>query len=174
VVVERSKAIAVASGGAMNVYINLAGREENGIVPAAGYAAVHQQVIDLFAGLLDSETGEPVFQHVVTGDDLAALGLGHPNSGDVFAQARPGYNLDGYRGLDELFTPSRFYGQHGYSSSLPEMQTPFIAAGAGVPSLSEDIPPVSILDLAPTLAALLGFEPAVTVDGEAIPAIVHP
>ena len=171
VVEEKSKAFAVASGGAVNVYINLEGREKHGIVSQEEYGQVQSEVVDLLTNLVDPESGEAVFERVLTHDQLGPLGLDHPNSGDVFAQANLGYALDGYRGVDQIFEPASYYGQHGYDSTLPEMHAIFIAAGRGVPDTGETIPPVSVLDYAPTIAALLGFSPAATVDGAPIPSI---
>jgi predicted AlkP superfamily pyrophosphatase or phosphodiesterase len=173
VVVEQSRALAVASGAAVNIYLNLAGRETAGIVPAGEAEVLQAQIVSLLSGLVDPETGEPVFGRVLLRGELASLGLNHPHSGDVFAQASPGYLLDGYRGMDNIFIPSTVYGQHGYDSRLPEMRALFIAAGAGLPPEGDAIPPISILDLAPTFAALLGFDPAPTVDGHPIPDLLN-
>lgn len=174
VVVNKTKAFAVASGGAVHIYINLIGREKDGIVPADEYEAIQTQIVDLFANLTDPETGETVFQRVLTRDELATLGLDHPNAGDVFAQANPGYHLDGWRGNDFVFAPADFYGQHGYDSNLPEMRTIFIAAGQAIRQHGEIIPPVRIIDYVPTIANLLGFEPAAGVEGKPIEAIIAP
>jgi len=175
VVLDQTKAFAICSGGAVHVYINLEGREKGGgTVPADEYADVQAQIGDLLKNLTDPDTGEPVFQHVLTRDELAPLGLDHPNSGDVFAQAYPGYHLDGWRGNDFIFEQADFYGQHGFDSTLPEMRTIFIAAGADIPQMEEIIPFVRVVDYAPTIASLLGFEPAPTVDGSPIPALTQP
>lgn len=173
VIVEKTKAIAFASGGAAHVYIHLQDRERKGLVSAADYPAVQQQIVDLLVSLVDPETGEPVFQRVLTREQLAMLGLDHLNSGDVFAQANPGYELDGWRGKSSVFEPATISGSHGYDSALPEMHAFFIAAGAGVPA-GGVIPPVRVVDYAPTIAALLRFEPARWVDGDPIPALVNP
>ena len=175
VVVSQTKAFAICSGGAVHVYINLMGREKGGGTVSQGeYADVQSQIVDLLKNLTDPESGKPVFQRVLTHDELGPLGLDHPNSGDVFAQAYPGYHLDGWRGNDFIFEPADFYGQHGYDSSLPEMHTIFIAAGAGVPQNGEIIPPVRVVDYAPTIASILDFPPASTVDGSLIPALTQP
>jgi predicted AlkP superfamily phosphohydrolase/phosphomutase len=171
VVVNRSKAFAVASGGAVHVYINLEGREQDGIVTTDEYPAVQKRVMDALASLTDPVGGLPVFQRVLARSDLGGLGLEHLNSGDVFAQAAPGYTLDGWRGKRAIFEPSLDLGQHGYDSSLPEMQALFIAAGYGISPEGGEMPPVRVVDIAPTLAALLGFAPASTVDGIAIPVL---
>lgn len=175
VVVNQTKAFAICSGGAVHVYINLMGREKGGgTVSEDEYVDVQAQIVDLLQNLTDPNTGEPVFQRVLTHDELGPLGLDHPNSGDVFAQAYPGYHLDGWRGNDFIFERADFYGQHGYDSTLPEMHTIFIAAGADVPQAGEIIPFVRVVDYAPTIASLLGFAPAPTVDGSPIPALAQP
>lgn len=175
VVVNESKAFSIASGGSAHIYINLVGREkEGGIVTAAEYPAVVDQIFALLTQLVDPITGDPVFQRVLTRDQLESLGLDHPNSGDIFVQAIPGYALDGWRGNDFIFGPVDYYGQHGYDSSLPEMHAIFIAAGAGIHSTGEVIPPVKVVDFAPTIALLLSFQPVPTVDGSPIPYFLKP
>lgn len=171
VVVNQSKAIAFPSGGAVHIYINLKDRERDGFVAAEQYEQIQAQIIDLLINLQDPATGYPVFQRVLSQAELAVLNLDHPNSGDIFAQAYPGYNLDGWRGNDFIFAPPDFYGNHGYDSAWPEMRTIFIAAGAGIHDHGKVISPVRITDYAPTIAALLGFTPAPTVAGIPIPAI---
>lgn len=172
VVVNQSKAIAVASGGAVHIYINIKGHEKDGIVPPEEIEPIQAQIIEIFSTLSDPQTGEPVFQRVLPQEQLDALHLYHINSGDIFAQANPGYHLDSWRGMEEIFEPADFYGQHGYDSTLPDMHAFFIAAGLGVPASGEWIPPVQIIDYAPTIAHLLGFTPATEVDGLPIPALL--
>ncbi len=174
VVLDKTKAFAICSGGAVHVYINLEGREKGGgTVSADEYEALREQIMGLLSGLTDPVSGEAVFQRVLAREALADLGLDSPNSGDIFAQAIPGYHLDGWRGNDEVFEQADFYGQHGYDSTLPEVQTIFIAAGAGVPQQDGFIAPVRIVDYAPTIANIFGFDPAPTVDGKLIPILVQ-
>ena len=173
VVVDQSRAFAVVSGGAVHVYINLLDHERDGFVSPEAYFDVQAQIIDALVSLTDPATGEPVFQRVLRQDELGLINLDHPNAGDVFAQANPGYVLDGWRGKNHIFEPADYYGQHGYDSALPEMHGIFIAAGAGVPRSGEVIPPVSVVDYAPTIALMLGFEPALTVDGTPILALIN-
>ena len=175
VVLNQTRAFAICSGGAVHVYINLEGREKGGgTVSEDEYADVQSQIVDLLKDLTNPDSGQAVFQRVLTREELGPLGLDHPNSGDVFAQTIPGYHLDGWRGNDFVFEPADFYGQHGYDSSLPEMHTIFIAAGADVPQTGETISPVRVVDYAPTIASLLDFMPASTVDGSPIPTLVQP
>lgn len=171
VVEEKTRAIAFASGGSAHIYINLEDHEMDGFVSPEEYNHIQDQIIDLFTNLTDPESGEAVFQRVLRQDQLADLGLDHPNAGDIFVQANPGYHLDHWRGNNFIFETANFYGQHGYDSSLAQMHAFFIAAGAAVPPGGGLIPPVRIVDYAPTIAALLGFTPAPTVDGQTIPAL---
>ncbi len=175
VVLSKTRAFAITSGGSVHVYINLQGREKGGgTVSVDEYPVIQKQIISLLTELVDPESGLPVFQRILPRNELASLGLDHSNSGDVFAQANPGYHLDGWRGNDFIFTPTDFYGQHGYDSSLAEMRTIFIAAGKGVPLSTTVIPPIRIIDYAPTIALLLGFTPAATIDGSIIPSFIQP
>jgi predicted AlkP superfamily phosphohydrolase/phosphomutase len=174
-VLDQTKAFAVCSGGAVHVYINLMGREKGGgTVSDEEYADVQSQIVALLKDLIDPDSGELVFQRVLMRDELGPLGLDHPNSGDVFAQSIPGYHLDGWRGNDLVFEQADFFGQHGYDSTLPEMHTIFIASGADVPQTGGIIPPVHIVDYASTIASILDFTPASTVDGSPISEILQP
>ena len=175
VVLSETKAFAICSGGAVHVYINLMGREKGGgTVSEDEYTDIQSQIVDLLKDLTDANSGEAVFQRVLTRDELVPLGLDHHNSGDVFAQAFPGYHMDGWRGNDFIFESADFYGQHGFDSNLPEMYTIFIAAGGDVPQTGETIQPVRVVDYAPTIASLLDFMPAPTVDGLPIPILTQP
>ena len=180
VVVDKTRAFAVASGGALHVYINLQDHERDGIVPPEDYQSVQDQIVALLSDLRHPETGEPVFQRVLRQEQLSSLGLSHRHAGDVFAQAAPGYHLDGYRGVPDLFQPAGLCGQHGYASDLPEMQALFIAAGAGVPvpdrgaATGTLIPLLSMTDLAPTIASLLGLSSPATGPGSPIPGLLYP
>jgi predicted AlkP superfamily phosphohydrolase/phosphomutase len=171
VVVAESRAFAIASGGVAHLYINLQGRERAGIVPLEDYAWLQYQIIQLFSALEDPTTGEPVFHRILTREQLVDIALHHANAGDVFIQARPGYELDGWRGKDAIFAPALRSGGQGFDCQEQAMHGFFIAAGAGIPSLDVSIPPVNLTDYAPTIAALLGFEPVHSVDGFPIPAI---
>jgi predicted AlkP superfamily pyrophosphatase or phosphodiesterase len=172
--VKRSKALAVTSGGSVNIYINLQGRDKDGILPPKEYPEIQAQIVELLRSVKDPETGQPVFTRVLARQELSKLNLDHPNAGDVFAQAALGYNLDDWRGKGTLFGPATIYGGHGYDSALPEMQTLFIAAGAGISPTEDMISPLKIIDIAPTLAALLDFEPSDTMEGSPILAVVQP
>ena len=90
---------------------------------------------------------------VVEREELAALGA-DPESPLALA-AVPGVTIDG-----ETSGPARgpaTGGSHGYFPDVPEVATGFIAWGAGV-AAGRTVPVMSLQDVAPVVAALLGLE----------------
>lgn len=157
VVVSKSQAFAVASGGAAFIYINLEDREQYGIVSPDDYEEVLGRIVELFRSETDPRTGAPVFQRVMVKTELGEIGLDHSNSGDIFVQANPGYSLNGWRGEADTFQPASYYGQHGYAADLPEMHTIFFAAGGCLDPRPVPLPEMHLVDLVPTIADWLGI-----------------
>jgi phosphodiesterase/alkaline phosphatase D-like protein/predicted AlkP superfamily pyrophosphatase or phosphodiesterase len=109
-----NKVRAVTSGPAVNVYINLKGREPNGTVEVAEYLTLQKQVQDLFKNLADNNpnylnkgaTSNTVFDKIyarqvpptatTANEVINARGefIGE-DTGDVFALLSTGYNFDG-------------------------------------------------------------------------------
>jgi hypothetical protein len=111
-----------------------------------------------------------VFARVLRREELSALHLDAPQSGDVFAQAQLGYALTDWRGNPRVAEPVTYYGQHGYDSALLEMRAIWVASGHGVRA-AVSLPPVHVIDLAPTVATLLGFPPTDTMAGRVLQAV---
>lgn len=100
------------------------------------------------------------------------------DSGDVFALLTAGYNFDGTQspvvlrlgdatgGVPILSLPN-FYGAHGYDPLLPHMSAIFYAAGPDI--RHGDLGTVHNIDVAPTIARLLGVELSALVEGHALP-----
>jgi predicted AlkP superfamily pyrophosphatase or phosphodiesterase len=59
-------------------------------------------------------------------------------------------------------------GMHGFDPALSDMGGIFFAVGNGVPR-GERIDPVRAIDVAPTVAAILGIEPPLDAEGEPLP-----
>ena len=120
-----TKAKACWAGGALQVYVNLAGRDPGGIVPAGDYELVRNQVIAAFQNLTDpANPGKKVILEIfkkeelrdVDGDDSL-----HPSrSGDVVVVSRPPYQFDAAT-LGERIALSQFFGQHGYLPNLVDL-----------------------------------------------------
>ena len=82
----------------------------------------------------------------------------------------PGYNLDFNPGtvgaIGNFFQPSTFFGQHGYDPRLPEMKAIFYAAGPDFKR--KTVKEVDNIDVAPTIADLLGISPPEQAQGRKI------
>ncbi|HZU76141.1 MAG TPA: hypothetical protein VFA70_05215, partial [Dehalococcoidia bacterium] len=173
----QSRAVAYWAGGTCNVYVNLAGREPGGVVRPAKYEAVRERIIAAF-GALEGEGDEgPVLDRVLRFEETGAVPTsGGPASmrfagrtGDVVVFCRPPYQFDA-PDPERLVAPSPLLGQHGYLPDTVDerlnvdMRAPLVLAGAGV-RCGVRITGGRSIDLAPTLAALLGIEPPRHADG---------
>jgi predicted AlkP superfamily pyrophosphatase or phosphodiesterase len=188
----KSMTNAVTVGGAANIYINLQGREPTGIVPLEQYEEFQKRIESAFKDVSDPVTNERVFEIILkkprtedllrkksnfAGDhdkkrrgserDFHAFG---EDSGDVLVVAIPGYNLDFNAGtataVGNFFQPSTFFGQHGYDPLLPEMKAIFYAAGPDFKRRT--LKDVDNVDIAPTVAELLGIKPPKDSQGKKI------
>jgi 2',3'-cyclic-nucleotide 2'-phosphodiesterase (5'-nucleotidase family) len=168
------------AGGTAQIYLNLAGRDPAGgglqQVNAADEASVVAQIKSAFIALADPNDwtgdGRPegwkmidrVYskaetRYIPNGPDSTA-DMAHPTrTGDVVAFAYPPYQFDAAT-PGTLVARSAFFGQHGY---VPDVQN--LAANInmratllaeGKPIIKGQIAGVRSIDLAPTLAFLLG------------------
>ncbi len=191
---DNKKVRAITSGPAVNVYINLQGREPDGTVSREEYVTLQQDIVDALAKFADTNPNytlgsgsEPVFDKIyrrpVSDPNDSSFGLETnefigQDSGDVFALMKLGYNFDGTQNPvvqrlgdassnSPIFSVPNFYGAHGYDPTLPEMSAIFYAAGPDIGRGT--INQVRNIDIAPTILQLLGVDPAETVEGESIP-----
>jgi predicted AlkP superfamily phosphohydrolase/phosphomutase len=152
-VATTSPMAAAISGGCAHLYLNLGGRETDGVVTRGEAGELLARAARALADLeLD---GRPVVERILKRAEAAELGLDHPNSGDLVVFLRPGFvgssRLDG-----ETIVPSSTYGQHGYLASHNAMCGVLFARGAGiVPAELEEMPATQV---APLVARWLGFE----------------
>jgi hypothetical protein len=187
---------AVTSGPAANLYINLQNRGPDGTVNPETYIALQAKILDVLRKLIDTNPNYtfrrrsvPVFSKVYARPlpaDLSDPTLGRRTStfvgrdfGDVFALLNVGYNFDGTQSpvvprLGDSVTNNpplsvpNFYGAHGYDPELPEMSASFYAAGPDIRPNSRGIGTIRTIDIAPTVARILGVTPSSTVQGEAL------
>ena len=168
------------AGGAAQIYLNVAGRDPAGggfsQVPAADVAATVAAIKAKYLGLVDpndwTHDGQPegwklidrVFtkaeaRHIPNGPGTTT-DMAHPTrTGDVIAFAYPPYQYDAQT-PGTLVAPSHFFGQHGYVPDVQDldaninMRATFLAGGKGI---GKGQVTASSIDLAPTLAYLLGI-----------------
>jgi 2',3'-cyclic-nucleotide 2'-phosphodiesterase (5'-nucleotidase family)/predicted AlkP superfamily phosphohydrolase/phosphomutase len=160
------------AGGTSQIYINLAGRDpaagNEPQVPAANYEAVRTQIINAFTNLDDPNLPgqQKVVLKVMKKEELRNVdgtdSLNPNRSGDVVVVFRPPYQTDAQT-PGQLVAPSQFFGQHGYLPELVDlkhnvnMHGTFIAAGPGIERDNDPVRGVRAIDVAPTLAYLMGI-----------------
>ena len=71
--------------------------------------------------------------------------------------AAPGYSLGGSASLPLMAASRTYRGTHGHCPDEPAMLASFVASGSGIRPLGT-IPVIRMVDIAPTIAALLGVE----------------
>ena len=156
------------AGGAIQVYINPGVLFDSIVRPTAPtYDQVRAAVVDAFQNLTDpANPGSTVIDRVMLREELRNVDGSdslHPNrSGDVVVVLRPPYQSDaGTPGVRIAF--SQFFGQHGYMPDLVaiehnvNMHATFVAAGPGIRQQGP-VGGIRAIDLAPTLAFLLGID----------------
>jgi predicted AlkP superfamily phosphohydrolase/phosphomutase len=148
------------AGGTAQIYVNPS-------LPPEQHAQVVQRIVDAFRAVTDPQNpGWTPIARVFTKDQLSDVDGSdslHPTrSGDVVAVALPPYQFDAAT-PGRVIAPSGFFGQHGYLPDLVDlghsvnMHATFVAAGPGVRSSHSKIPGVQAVDVAPTVADLLGL-----------------
>ena len=172
------KAKACWAGGTVQIYLNVVGRDQAGglqQVPAADVPALVDQIKAAYLAVSDpndwTHDGNPegwkvmdrVFskaeaRYIPNGPGTTA-DMAHPTrTGDVVAFSYPPYQFDAAT-PGTLISPSHFFGQHGYVPDIFDlsaninMRATFLAGGRGV---GKDVVNARSIDLAPTLAYMLG------------------
>jgi 2',3'-cyclic-nucleotide 2'-phosphodiesterase (5'-nucleotidase family)/predicted AlkP superfamily phosphohydrolase/phosphomutase len=173
------KAKACWAGGAVQIYLNLAGRDPAGggftQVAAADQQAVLDQVRSRFLALTDpndwtgdgAPEGWKVIDRAFTKAEAryipngrrSTADMAHPTrTGDLVVFAFPPYQFDAAT-PGTLVAPSHFFGQHGYVPDVTDtranvnMRATFLAGGKGI---DKGRVTARSIDLAPTLAFILG------------------
>jgi 2',3'-cyclic-nucleotide 2'-phosphodiesterase (5'-nucleotidase family) len=174
------KAKACWAGGAVQIYLNLAGRDPAGggfqQVAAADEAATVAQIKAAFLALSDPNDwtgdGQPEGWQVIDRAFTKAEARAIPNgpgqttdmafptrTGDLVVFASPPYQFDAAT-PGTLVARSAFFGQHGYvpdvqdRASNTNMRATFLAGGEAI--RRGTVSDVRSIDLAPTAAFLLG------------------
>jgi 2',3'-cyclic-nucleotide 2'-phosphodiesterase (5'-nucleotidase family)/predicted AlkP superfamily phosphohydrolase/phosphomutase len=169
-----TRAKACYAGGTAQIYLNLAGRDQPGLVPLEDYDEVRDQIIAAFEGLEDPRApGRQVILDVLKKEELTDVDGSdsqHPTrSGDVVVIARPPYQFDAAT-PGVAIAPSEFFGQHGYRPDMVNirrnlnMHGTFVAAGPGIRNRGP-VGGIRAIDVAPTLAFLMGIAPPQTSQG---------
>lgn len=128
-----------------HIFINLKGREPEGIVDPADQFELEEKIMTDLYGLRDEKTGHRIVALALRNRDAALLGEGGPESGDIIYYIAEGYNAD----HSDSF--STINGACGTS-----VRSIFMAAGKGIKANYRTSRIVKHVDVTPTAAALLG------------------
>ena len=173
------KAMACWAGGALQIYLNVAGRDPAGggltQVAAADVANTVAAIKAAYLGLTDpndwTHDGQPegwkVIDRAFTKAEAryipngpgSTADMAHPTrTGDLVVFAYPPYQFDAET-PGTLIAPSHFFGQHGYVPDVQNlaanvnMRASFLAGGG---QIGKGQVTARTIDIAPTLAFLLG------------------
>ena len=139
---SRTKAVAIRS---THIYINLKGRNPQGIVEPADQYQLEDEIITALYNYKDPHTGRRVIALALRNRDAVILGLGGPECGDILYFMEEGFNIIH---ADSLPT------QRGYFDT--SVSPIFVAAGRGIKAGQTTKRIIRQTDVAPTVAALLG------------------
>jgi hypothetical protein len=159
------------AGGTAAIYINLEGRDINGVVPAGDFETTRAAIVAAFNAL-----GPDVVQEIFLKEELGDVqgtNAFHPTrSGDVAVTLKPPFQYDG-ASPGEVIAFSHFFGQHGYLpdtvdlASNINMHSAFVASGPQIVS-NKVVGGVRVIDLAPTIAFALGIDPPADAEGRVL------
>lgn len=139
--IDWSRTTAVAQRATF-IYLNVLGRDPQGIVDPADYDKTVERIIDDLYNYRDSKTGRRVISFALNRNDMEVVGLGGENSGDIFYILEPDFTRCHGNGLSN-------HSQQGYS-----MKALFIALGAGVKAGEVIDRTVKVVDIVPTICHL--------------------
>ncbi|HEU5265049.1 MAG TPA: alkaline phosphatase family protein [Jatrophihabitans sp.] len=169
------------AGGTSQIYLNVQGRDPDGILDPAQYQATVDEIVNAYQNLRDPTTGQPIIEAVFTKPQMADVqgsdSLNQYRTGDVVVVAKVPYQFDAAT-PGTLVAPSRFFGQHGYLPNDVDlahninMHATFVAGGPHIAHVPA-VPGVRAVDLAPTLAAIGGFASPAQSQGDVLTAILR-
>ena len=154
--IDWTKTRAIQSQG-NDIFINLKGREPQGIVDPEDQYELEEQIMTDLYGYKHPDTGKRVIAMAIRNKDAILLGYGGPTAGDICIWIAEGYNYDH---TDSLSTT---YGC-GETSSSPI----FVAAGPGLKKSFTTDRIIRQVDLAPTISVLAGVRMPAQCEGAPI------
>jgi predicted AlkP superfamily phosphohydrolase/phosphomutase len=143
------------------VSINLAGREEDGVVDPADFEGTRSRVMDALDGFVDPKTGTKPITRVRPREDVFT-GRFAETAPDIVLEPAPLYSLTHARSMIE---------DADWLSGDHRMDGVIAATGprVGKDALTE---PALLVDVAPTILAALGVPASVKHDGQVLSAVI--
>jgi predicted AlkP superfamily phosphohydrolase/phosphomutase len=157
--------------GMVSIYVNLKGREpEATVAPGEEYQLLVDKLINMLYDIKDPLTGSRIVSLALRNKDCECLGLTGERTGDVIFACNPVYVLDNRIRLDgDLFEDLKgglpggsIHGQQLPSVDLGKygtIRSMFIAHGPKIKRGYIREKPINMIDIAPTVAHVLGIPP---------------
>ena len=157
------------------VYLNLAGREPHGILPVETVPHLLQELVSKLGQIKDPATGESIVRIVKPKAELAYLGANGQGVGDLVFCLVSGYQAENGRG--PVFSTTEllksFTSGHDHFWPLdPRIQTQLYASGPAFKRGLVQTEPASLIDVNPTLCAVLGILPSNDCEGKVLNALL--
>ncbi len=133
------------------IYVNLAGREPNGIVSPSDYESVRDEIIERLSALIDPDDGQPVVDRVYRREEVMEGPLAD-EAPDLFPVCRA-YS---YEMSDGLFSPSILDDYRDLPRGFHHMDGVFALAGPGIAPVAER-GRAHLYDVTPTALYLAGL-----------------
>ncbi len=126
------------------------------------------------AAVRDPETGRAVFTGFFNAmQDAGKLGIGGPWGGDLYLDVEYGYELSPSASGEDPVGWQKANGDHGWLPTRPEMHAILFLSGPGVRK-GASAGPARLIDIAPTLAHLLGIDPPRQSRGRVLEEAIEP
>lgn len=166
--IDWSRTRAYSFGYQGQIYVNLVGREPQGIVaPGDEYGALLDELCQALRELVDPADGQPVVDSIDRAEDIYQ-GPNLADAPDLVVTMRDlayitrlGYEFGNRPG--EVFGPSRIHESGGH-----RLDGVIIAAGPGIDNAAEERPMAWLGDVAPTILHMLGHAVPESVDGQVL------
>lgn len=143
------------------IYVNLEGREPQGIVPARDYEKVRDEIVERFRSLIDPDDGRPVLDRIYRREEVMD-GPEAEKAPDLFPVCRAySYELS-----DGLFSPDVLTDYRDLPRGFHHMDGLFGLAGPGIPPLSDGR--AHLYDVLPTALYLGGYRIPKGLDGRVL------
>lgn len=143
---------------------------KGGIVSPSEAPRVLERAVTALRGARDPSTRRRIVTGLyMTTQAEKSLGLGGPTGGDLYLDLAPGYAPAVAWGGNDLVRPRAPHasGAHGGSPGKPSLRAVCFLAGPGV-KRGMVLPPVRLIDVAPTLCRLMGIAPPAQATGHII------
>jgi predicted AlkP superfamily pyrophosphatase or phosphodiesterase len=153
----RTKILFAPWGEGFGAVVNGTGRK-GGVVPPAEREAVLAAAERALLLATDPATGQRVVTNMYRGDRTAGLDVGGPDGSDLYIDVAEGYYPEKALAEDvaTAFPTALGEGEHGYLPFRRKMHAICFMGGAGVPD-GVELPSIRHIDVAPTLAKLIGI-----------------